>query len=1108
MLLMLVVFAGSAAGGTQADRSQASALFSQGMSLYQMQDYQGAIACWEKAAALFRQLGMDKEAADAANALGVVSWTLARSQQAIGDYEQALATYQKLGLEQEAANTLNNLALALCALGSYERAASYYERALAVYRKLGLGEREADALNNLGLLAATLSQHSKAAEYYEQARAAYHKLKLERKEADTLHNLGLLAWSLAQHDKARNYYQQALVTYRKLGLRKQEGDALNNLGLVAWSVAEYQQAQGYYRQALAIRHELGLQKDEADTLNGLGLVASDLSEYDQAADLYGQALSTRRRLGLEMETAETLSNLGTLAMESARYEQALDYLKQALAAYQRLGLERQEAEVLSNLGLVSYHLARYGEALGCYQRALDTWRRLSLPKDEADTLSNLGALVASLGQGGRALEHYQRALAIRRKLRLQKEEALTLNNLGVVAESSFSFDQALAYYEQASAICRRLGLAKETRMMQLNTAEVYVAQGRLTEARAILEREASDPLRWGRYYLLSGDPREAGSRFQQAAAVVGETFSSLVASHIGLGLAQEALGEWQQAAAAYTKAVELIEQARLRTPPAERGRFFEAKDYGFPRLEAYEGLVRVLHRLGKDDEAFLWSEHTKARALVEALARVPYGTPVGLPAELRQQEDDLTNRVAALSKRLEEKPEQRAMIEEQLKPVQAELEALIARLRREYPEYASMKYPQPLHANELALRSGEVLLAYEVTEPETIAFLVRGGKVERSFEIKLKREELTKLIAQHRQQFERVEYPTWRTDLKAVDLGLSHRLYELLLKDPLSHIEAGEQVVIVPDEGIGLLPLEGLVESLPAQITWQEGEHSPTPQGVGYVGDRFSFSYWQSGTSLSMVRRLRKGAGGERVLVVADPVFDVADARLAGTAIAQAPKTPAGEFNLMREVRDGLTQSYGQAIFRRLAITGSLPERLRAVYGDKLTAWVGLEAKESKLKREPLQAYGQILFGTHGVLDESVPWLQQPALVLSLVGNEPGEDGYLTLAEVMDLKLRAQVVGLMACDSGTGRVLSGEGVMGMGRAFQYAGASSVLASLWSVEDESTNLLAEEFLRALQQGQDKAQALSSARHTLRQSGYDHPFFWTPFVLIGERESGGP
>ena len=102
----------------------------------------------------------------------------------------------------------------------------------------------------------------------------------------------------------------------------------------------------------------------------------------------------------------------------------------------------------------------------------------------------------------------------------------------------------------------------------------------------------------------------------------------------------------------------------------------------------------------------------------------------------------------------------------------------------------------------------------------------------------------------------------------------------------------------------------------------------------------------------------------------------------------------------------------------------------------------------------------------------------------------------------MEFKLAAELVVLTACNTGLGKHLVGEGVMGLGRAFQYAGAQSVLMSLWSVEDASTNLLTERFFTYLRQGQDKLKALQQARIDLRQAGYEHPFFWAPFILVGE------
>ena len=131
-----------------------------------------------------------------------------------------------------------------------------------------------------------------------------------------------------------------------------------------------------------------------------------------------------------------------------------------------------------------------------------------------------------------------------------------------------------------------------------------------------------------------------------------------------------------------------------------------------------------------------------------------------------------------------------------------------------------------------------------------------------------------------------------------------------------------------------------------------------------------------------------------------------------------------------------------------------------------------------------------------------VPGLREPALVLNQVGNAAGDNGLLTMSEVMRLRLNADVVALTACQTGMGRHLTGEGVMGLGRAFQYAGARNVLVSLWNVSEGSTTMLAERFFSHLKQGKTMRQALRLAREEVRRAGYEHPFYWAPFILIGE------
>jgi CHAT domain-containing protein len=193
--------------------------------------------------------------------------------------------------------------------------------------------------------------------------------------------------------------------------------------------------------------------------------------------------------------------------------------------------------------------------------------------------------------------------------------------------------------------------------------------------------------------------------------------------------------------------------------------------------------------------------------------------------------------------------------------------------------------------------------------------------------------------------------------------------------------------------------------------------------------------------------------------------------------------------------------------FPRLPQTSKLAQNLQTnvFSGQPVELLSGISASEQELRKKELAQYRYIVFATHGILDNTVPYLKEPALVFGQIGTDAGErtkDGFLTLSEVMQLKLHADVVALTACQTGLGKNVSGEGVMGLGRAFQYAGAKSVLVSLWSVSEDSTTLMAEKFFTYLKEDKTKREAIRLARADARKKGYEHPFFWAPFILIGE------
>jgi tetratricopeptide (TPR) repeat protein len=923
--------------------------------------------------------------------------------------------------------------------------------------------------------------------------------------------------------------------------RREKADALFNAGIACYQKQDFAGAKEAWEKALPIYRELGLPRQEATTLDHLGWMSRHLSDYSRAASYYEHALRIWEQEKALDNQAQTLNNWGIVAVYLGEYGKALSGYKQALDVWRERGNSREEAASLNNLGVVEAYLGEYGKAVSYYKQALTIWQGLHLFKEHADLLNNLGVEATHLGEYAQAICYYEQALKIYASKALREDEADTLNNLGMAARNLGQYPQALRYYHQALKIYRDLPSQKGEAWTQCNIADGQLEQGEPAKALMLYMRFNAESIRRGRCYLVLGDPAHARDEFLKALQEARSSRNAdvLVASLIGLGLVEERGGKPQSGHGYFQEAVEAIEDQRESVFPGERRQFLAGKVWGFQRLEAYEGLVRVLHQGGKSDEAFYWSEHTKARGFMEAMARAPFAAHLGLPWSWRRQEQNLLNRIAAAKQRLEEafqkgNKELVSGLQRELKGLKQEQEELMTRLRREYPEYASMQYPQPLKASELGLHSVEVLIEFEVTEWETLVFVVRGGRVVKVYRARLTRRELQQKVERFRRCMATIAGSGGRAGWSELDVALAHSLYRCLLELALKEVKPPEKVLLVPDEVLCLLPFEALVEAVPGgepQWAGSETEKGLYPQGVRYVGDNRVVSYWQSGSALTVTRYLRKAVGGGRMLVVADPIYHERDERLAtGANTHWQPEGKLMAMALRGEEASGLRRVVTEESSAvkdylvwdrvpRLPDTGEFAKRLRERYQASVKPLAGVEACESRLLVEPMEGYGwAVLYALHGIVDERTPYLQQAALLLSnpLVIGEPlkvkvGEegpereiDGYWTMSEVMEQKMLTELVGALACHTGEGGVVAGEGVMNLGRAFQYAGARSVLVSLWGVAGESTNLLTEWTLEGMRAGQPKDQALLGARKRLRRAGYEHPFYWAPFILIGERD----
>ena len=304
-------------------------------------------------------------------------------------------------------------------------------------------------------------------------------------------------------------------------------------------------------------------------------------------------------------------------------------------------------------------------------------------------------------------------------------------------------------------------------------------------------------------------------------------------------------------------------------------------------------------------------------------------------------------------------------------------------------------------------------------------------------------------------------------------IGSSNALYQLLLKPAEQYFTKRSKLVIIPDGILNYIPFEVL-------LTENKEADPETPySSLPFLIKKFPVSYGQSASVL-------KNLFSEH----AEKMSDQRNARLVA-------------FGDPYYENIGDTSPAKRNNYKRLEYSGKEVQNIASFFKQGNTdIFLRNEAKEGNVKKAGALKKGNYLhFATHGYIDESKPELS--SLVLAQ-NDDPEEDGFLNADEIYKLDLNADLVVLSACQTGLGKLVSGEGMVGLTRAFMYAGTPTVLVSLWSVSDVSTSTLMEEFYRNLiKKKLGKTEALRDAQLTmLGRKQFAHPFYWAPFVIIGD------
>ena len=821
------------------------------------------------------------------------------------------------------------------------------------------------------------------------------------------------------------------------------GNAHNIIGAIHYVTGQFDEALESFELSLRLFQATDDKKGEASAITNIGAIHGELGNLKEALEYYLKALELDREIGFQRGEMIALNNVAEFYRASGDLTRALEHYTMSLELSEDLGSKTGTAACFNYIGSIHYDMGNLARALEFQKEALELHRELGIERSQAIDLGDMAVVYRGLGDLTEALRCLEESLGLERELRARSYEAKDLNSMAEIYRELGDLSASVDCCSQALHLYRELG-------------------DRVGEANSLNEM--------GLVHFESHN-------YDQALECLNESLRMAKEMHVpetiwrcekNIGDVYAEMNQSDDALQSYRSSIEVVEGIRKKLELEKfKTSFMESK------MEVYETIVSLLMQMDRKNEAFQYIERAKARALVEMLTEAKIDIHKGVGAELLAQEHEIFRNISTIQTGLQNpdlSKNDREDLTRSLHEQEERLEYLQLELRKKNPLYADLLYPEPYSVErvqrELLRDEDTVLLEYLLGETRSYVWIIFKGGLEVASlppreEIERAVRRLLSVISQP---------PTHRTFSDQ-----SRQLCTLLIPNNGIGLSRASNLIIVPDGILFYLPFEALLQSK------SEGSGSKNR----FLLEDFDISYAPSASTLDHLQKRRsKREQPMELLILADPCY-----RREETEWEPAKKSTTEDL-------------YGGYSFPRLRFSGQEARLIAALYPEqKAKVLLREQAREEEMKIGELQGCRIVHFATHGVLDEIVP--RRSGVVLALDGD-PAEDGFLQIHEIFNLRLDADIVILSACQTGLGRLLRGEGMVGLSRAFFYAGASSVIASLWSVNDRSTALLMTHFHENLKNGIDKRSALKEAKLTLLAEGgrLAHPYYWAPFVLTGD------
>ena len=756
----------------------------------------------------------------------------------------------------------------------------------------------------------------------------------------------------------------------------------------------------------------------------------------------------------DLNAAQCFNDLGVVYWNTGNKATALNYHEQALAIRESK-LEKNDpklADSYLNIGLI-YVQDEFLQAIIYFDKALKIYQTVYGKNDPKVALcySNIAFAHRFQGNFSEAITYLDQTMDIWENAYEgdHPNKALTLSNKGRVLEEQGNYDEALTLQQQALDQYQRLYGERHPEV-----ANTYFLIGSILMNKKN-HRQAVEQFQKSIYANLFDQDYQNIYDLPEVRDYYNADI--LLFSVQGKAQALEALHfektlnprDIIAALDTYSKCDEVVTQIRrLRLSDADKLKIgsiaSEVYDNGI-RISSYLR-DRTLFRKGNfKRQSFSFCERSKSATLLEAINETKAKSFAGIPDELVLLEDSLKAEISFYEKEVAKADENIEVHKKALFQYQNAYRSLITRLESEYPNYFQLKYAQQqASVTEIQgkLDPQTAMLSYFIGKSSVFIFYITN----KDFKVYdyPKSEKLSRLANELRNG---IKY--------RVNTGFDDAAYQLY-QQLIPPIGKGiSKLIILPDGILGTIPFEALLTQ------------DPSLSSHRYLIQDYAVSYDYAASLF--INKSSSAPGQVSGIFLSAPVsFENNELKM--------PTLPGSE----KEVQE----------IRYLFLSKE----------DKPTLCVKSEASETAVKSDQLASYRFLHFATHGIVNEAKPELSRIFLT-----PDPRQDGSLYSGEIYNLKINAELVTLSACETGLGKVEKGEGIIGLSRSLTYAGAKNLVVSLWQVSDASTSELMIDFYKQHldhsknnQFGDD----LRQAKLSLINGQYRDPYYWAPFILIGQ------